>query len=106
MRRIVIKTPSRLHFGLIDMNGEIGRIDGGIGLALESPHTSIEVVKADGIQVKCSDEPTFEERIQIAAKKVCDKYGVPGLAINVLSPTSCGSGERYPDIGRHGCGYL
>ena len=84
MRRIVIKTPSRLHFGLIDMNGEIGRIDGGIGLALESPHTLIEAVKTDGIQVKCPDEPAFEERIQIAAKKVCDKYGISGVAINVL----------------------
>ena len=73
-----------MHFGLIDMNGEIGRIDGGLGLALELPHTSIEAVKADRIQVKCPDEPTFEERVQIAAKKVCDKYGIRGVAINVL----------------------
>ena len=33
MEHIVLNTPSRLHFGLIDMNGEIGRIDGGVGLA-------------------------------------------------------------------------
>ncbi len=84
MKRIVIKTPSRLHFGLIDMNGEIGRIDGGIGLALESPHTLIEAVKADKIQVKCPNEPALKERIQIAAKNVCDKYGIQGVAINIL----------------------
>ena len=32
-----ISTPSRLHFTLIDMNGEIGRIDGGLGLSLQRP---------------------------------------------------------------------
>ena len=84
MRRIVIKIPSRLGFGLIDMNGEIGRIDGGIGLALESPYTLIEAVKADRVQVKCLDEPAFAERIQIAAKKVCCKHNIPGVTINIL----------------------
>ncbi len=29
---ITITTPSRLHFGLIDLNGELGRINGGIGI--------------------------------------------------------------------------
>ena len=29
IERVVISTPARLHFGLIDMNGEIVRIDGG-----------------------------------------------------------------------------
>ena len=30
MKRVVLSTPARLHFGLVDMNGELGRIDGGI----------------------------------------------------------------------------
>jgi len=34
---VQIKTPSRLHFGLIDLNGELGRINGSLGVALESP---------------------------------------------------------------------
>ncbi len=40
--RIRITTPSRLHFGLIDLNGNIGRIDGGLGVALNEPNTIIE----------------------------------------------------------------
>ena len=47
MESLVISTPARLHFGLIDMNGKIGRIDGGVGLALDSPHTLIEAKKAE-----------------------------------------------------------
>ncbi|NHJ32465.1 MAG: hypothetical protein FK732_06355 [Asgard group archaeon] len=34
---IQIKTPCRLHFGLIDLNGELGRINGGLGVALNNP---------------------------------------------------------------------
>lgn len=37
MDKIEIRTPSRLHFALIDLNGELGRIDGGIGVALNAP---------------------------------------------------------------------
>ncbi len=32
MNEIRIAFPSRLHLGLIDLNGEIGRIDGGTGI--------------------------------------------------------------------------
>ena len=31
---MIIKSPSRLHLTLIDMNGSYGRIDGGIGLTI------------------------------------------------------------------------
>ena len=34
---VQITTPSRLHFGLIDLNGELGRINGSLGVALENP---------------------------------------------------------------------
>lgn len=37
-----ISTPSRLHFTLIDMNGELGRIDGSLGLSIQDPCISLE----------------------------------------------------------------
>ena len=37
-----ISTPSRLHFTLIDMNGELGRIDGSLGLSIQEPCISLE----------------------------------------------------------------
>ena len=33
-----IISPSRLHLGLIDLNGTIGRIDGGVGISLDYPN--------------------------------------------------------------------
>ena len=38
---IRITTPCRIHMTLIDMNGEIGRVDGGAGLTLSSPNIEI-----------------------------------------------------------------
>ncbi len=84
MEKITIKTPSRLHFGLIDMNGEIGRIDGGVGLALDFPHTTVEVKKSDKIQVKCDPEPEITDRLRDAVKNVCDHYHLPGANVTVL----------------------
>ena len=92
MEQIVIKTPSRLHFGLVDMNGEIGRIDGGVGLALEAPHTAVEVKKSDNIRVECEFEPEIIDRLEPAIKNVCDHYGLPGTHVNVLE-------RPFPHVG-------
>lgn len=40
--RVRVVTPSRLHFGLIDLNGALGRVDGGIGVALSKPSVILE----------------------------------------------------------------
>ncbi len=43
---IEITTPSRLHFTLIDLNASLGRVDGGVGVALEYPRLRITAEKA------------------------------------------------------------
>ncbi len=92
MEQIVIKTPSRMHFGLVDMNGEIGRIDGGVGLALETPHTTVEIKKSDKIRVECESEPEIIGRLELAIKNICDHYGLPGTHVNVLE-------RPFPHVG-------
>jgi beta-ribofuranosylaminobenzene 5'-phosphate synthase len=42
MRDVSIITPSRIHIALIDLNGSLGRVDGGIGLSLSSPGFKIK----------------------------------------------------------------
>ena len=43
--KVRIRTPARLHFTLIDLNGDLGRIDGGIGLAIDKPNWIVEISK-------------------------------------------------------------
>ncbi len=83
MKRVTLTTPGRLHFGLLDLNGEIGRIDGGVGLALESPHTLIEAEKSDRITAECKDEPQITERIVAALEAVRTHLAIGGAHINV-----------------------
>lgn len=37
-----VKTPARLHLGLIDLNGDLGRMFGGLGVGIEQPSTIVE----------------------------------------------------------------
>jgi beta-ribofuranosylaminobenzene 5'-phosphate synthase len=76
--KIRIKTPSRLHFTLIDLNGAHGRIDGGIGVALNYPNVLIEAEKADKIIV----EGEKKELTESIAKNVIDKIA-PGSGIKI-----------------------
>jgi len=83
VNRVILSTPARLHFGLLDLNGEIGRIDGGVGLALESPHTLIEAEKAEQVTAECRDEPEITQRVVTAMNAVRKHLGVGGAHINI-----------------------
>jgi beta-ribofuranosylaminobenzene 5'-phosphate synthase len=71
---MIIKTPSRIHMTLIDLNASLGRVDGGIGLALEEPFIEIEAVEAS----ETSADGPLKERAESAAKKVIGALGIEG----------------------------
>ncbi|RLI77636.1 hypothetical protein DRP05_09595 [Archaeoglobales archaeon] len=77
-----IRTPSRIHITLIDLNGSIGRIDGGVGVALNEPYVEVEFKESDTIEVegKAMNLDRF--------KQVAKKFGYVfnrGIKIDVLS---------------------
>jgi beta-ribofuranosylaminobenzene 5'-phosphate synthase len=51
MSMIEVVSPSRLHLTLIDLNAEIGRVDGGAGITLESPGMVVLATESDTIEV-------------------------------------------------------
>ena len=48
---IKVVSPSRLHLTLIDLNAELGRVDGGVGITLEYPSMELLADKADNIEI-------------------------------------------------------
>jgi beta-ribofuranosylaminobenzene 5'-phosphate synthase len=80
--RVRIKTPSRIHITLIDLNGSIGRIDGGVGLALENPFVEIVAKESDDVEVK--GDPINADRFKAVAKKLSEKFN-RAIEIDVLS---------------------
>ncbi len=81
MVKIFVETPSRLHFTLIDLNGELGRVDGGIGVTLEKPGWKIEVLPSKKFVV----EGLGKELAKIFAEKFFMYYGLkPDIKIKIL----------------------
>ncbi|MFA5237795.1 MAG: beta-ribofuranosylaminobenzene 5'-phosphate synthase [Methanoregula sp.] len=68
-RRVIVRTPSRLHLTLLDMNGGLGRVDGGIGIALDDPAILIEAQVSSSLEVRGCD-PVTAQRIRDCAKHV------------------------------------
>jgi beta-RFAP synthase len=50
--RVYVKTPARLHLGLIDLRGDLGRIFGGIGVAVNRPNTVLEAQPSKNLVIK------------------------------------------------------
>jgi beta-ribofuranosylaminobenzene 5'-phosphate synthase len=76
---VVVDAPSRLHLGLLDMNGALGRVDGGIGIALRDPGLVISATLADQFHVAGGDADC-RARILAAAEAVRQGLNLPGGA--------------------------
>jgi len=98
--RIKVITPSRLHFGLIDLNGQIGRIDGGLGVALDRPNVIIEAQNGqtdenDFNTINCSgySSDEVEELTKTIMKSLKIENGI-SLQINSSIPAHVGLGSK------------
>ena len=57
-RRVIVRTPSRIHITLLDMNGGLGRVDGGIGITLDAPSILLEAQASPSLEVHGCDRRT------------------------------------------------
>ena len=78
--KVYVKTPARLHFGLIDLNGDLGRLFGGLGVGIDQPNVVLEAQPSEKLVV--TGEKT--ERVKTLAKRFFEVYGVKtGASIGV-----------------------
>jgi beta-RFAP synthase len=78
---IEVRACARLHLGLLDNNGEHGRIYGSIGLAVNRPNLILRAETADGLHFDGSEN----ERVAAYARRFIERYGVPKGAHLTLS---------------------
>jgi len=92
MHHVKITTPSRLHFSLLDLNGVLGRVDGGFGLAIAKPNFQIVAEQATGIHLPSS---VYRDRTAAVLKRLQDNYRFPGLKLTFPFeiPMHCGFGS-------------
>ncbi len=89
---IEIRTPARLHLGLLDTTGNLGRLYGSIGVAIDQP----------GVRIICKVADTFfvegleVERVTKFVRRFLDRYPIPsGVHFQILStiPAHVGLGS-------------
>ncbi len=92
MHHVKITTPSRLHFSLLDLNGALGRIDGGFGLTIAHPNFQIIAERSTTIDVSAS---IYRERATTVLQRFQQAYPFPGIKIKFESeiPTHSGFGS-------------
>ena len=92
MNHVKITTPSRLHFSLLDLNGALGRVDGGFGLAIAEPNFQMIAEMATNIEVAAS---VYRERAITVLQRLQQIYPFPGIKLTFESeiPMHCGFGS-------------
>jgi len=96
MKNITVITPSRIHIALIDLNGSLGKIDGGIGLSLSHPGFKISAelsceTKIDGPR---GIIPRAEEVIRLLRKNCPVGHARIRIEESIPSHVGLGSGTQ------------
>lgn len=79
--KVSIVTPARLHLGIIDTRGDMGRIYGSIGVAIDSPNVELEAIPSQNLEARGVD---VERTIRIARAFLSKFPTARCVEINVL----------------------
>jgi len=91
MNMIKVVSPSRLHLTLIDLNAELGRVDGGAGITLESPGMELLAAEADNVEIV--GDSLLAGKMRIAADALLPAGKGIKLQINDSLPDHVGLGS-------------
>lgn len=83
--QIRVKSVSRLHFGFLDLTGDLGRLYGSIGVALENPKTVITATEAEELIIENGDR----EKMLGFVEKFSKHYRVQPTADSFAGKYSC-----------------
>jgi len=73
---LFVEAAARLHFGVLDLRGSLGRRFGGLGAAIPRPSLLLEAAPADTVRVTGLEA----ERVQEFARRFLSHHGVAGGA--------------------------
>jgi beta-ribofuranosylaminobenzene 5'-phosphate synthase len=96
MNKVTVITPSRIHFALIDLNGSLGRVDGGIGLSLA--HHGFRINAQDSDEMKIIAPPEIMPRANTILSLLKDRCDIGNARLeieeNIPSHVGLGSGTQ------------
>jgi beta-ribofuranosylaminobenzene 5'-phosphate synthase len=87
-----IEAPARLHFGMLDLRGSLGRRFGGIGAGVFDPSLVVEVERAPAVEAEGAEA----DRATAFARRYLESQGIRGgarIAIRHAIPEHAGLGS-------------
>lgn len=87
-----VEAPARLHFGVLDLRGSLGRRFGGLGAAVPAPSLLLEVTASETISARGPDA----DRAAGFARAFLDAHGLSGgarLCVHRAIPAHAGLGS-------------
>ncbi|MCL5948871.1 MAG: kinase [Candidatus Bathyarchaeota archaeon] len=94
--KVSVKTPARLHLGLIDMNGDLGRMFGGLGVGIDRPNIIVEAQNSENFAIRGQE---VELANSIAQRFFSTYHLQPKASINVVKAIPAhiglGSGTQF-----------
>jgi beta-RFAP synthase len=90
--KVYIKTPARLHFGLIELNGDLGRMFGGLGVGINKPNVSLEAYPSSKLIVNGENS----ELLKTLVDRFKETYNVKSnvtIDVKQTIPEHCGLGS-------------
>jgi len=72
--KVIVRTPSRLHLGIIDPTGLHGRRYGSIGLTINEPYFEIEAEPSDNLEISCNKQ--YYNSVLETLNTISNRYGV------------------------------
>jgi beta-ribofuranosylaminobenzene 5'-phosphate synthase len=89
---VFVEAPARLHFGVLDLHGGLGRRFGGMGAAIPTPSLLVEAARAEDVEIEGPDA----ERAAGFARRILAMHGQPGgvrLRVHRAIPPHVGLGS-------------
>ncbi len=87
---VEVIAPSRLHFGLLDLNGSVGRVDGSAGVSLSNPLTHVVVRRSGKSKINVEGGSDHDRnRAKEFAEKTLSKLNISeGIDVHLKSVLS------------------
>lgn len=73
---VQVEAPARLHFGMLDLRGDLGRRFGGLGAALPAPRLRLRATRGDRLHASGLES----ERVRAFAERFLTHHGLRGGA--------------------------
>lgn len=90
---VSVSAPARLHLGFLDMHGGLGRLFGGIGMAVSAPATRITLSSAAETIVEGPEKTRARWHLEAMRSRLGIDYQHHHLTIHEVIPAHCGLGS-------------